>query len=134
MNIIQWIKAKVYHHTMSHKRKKEQKMWLAKIKKATIDFPHIVEFEGDWSMGGYMDMIANWCMKHIGHCDGDCEWHSCEDSFDKWYDENNLDDGLDKMLQGSSGDEIRKIIDKHYELIKKLRAVLQNLIAMKEIG
>lgn len=111
----------VYHHTMTYKRKKEQKQWLEKIKKATVDLPHIVELEGDWSGHGYMDDIAEWCFDNIGDCEGDCEWYCCKDSYDKWYDKSGLDGDLDKLLEGTDKDQMSDIIDKHYKDIQKMK-------------
>jgi len=109
MNVIKWIKSKIYHHRMIlyhhrmiYKRKKEQLAWNKKIKESTINFPYIVEFEGDWSFRGYMDIIGEWCINNIGNCCGECDWYSCNDSFDRWYDNNNLDDDLNKMLEKSN--------------------------------
>ncbi len=87
-----------YHWPMERDKDKESKR-----EKTHAEFPHVVTFSGHYGHGMLLDEMQDWCREHLSDRHGECHWHYCEFSFDKWYDDNNIDQELDDEIEKQIG-------------------------------
>lgn len=86
------------------------------------EFPYVVTWNGPYE---FFDDLEDWCREHISDKHGECHWHFCEHSYNKWFDESNLDDVLDKRINDELGPKPnqkknKKKYDKWFEKYHKI--------------
>lgn len=97
-----------------------------KDKRAALheEFPYVVTYEGCYGHGTQLDAMDAWCREKFGDAHGECHWRDCELSWYTWYEKNNFDEELDKLIDEKAGKRPAKKKKKAWKEWQKINDVL----------